>query len=332
MMLAMNRLGYDAMAVGNHEYNFGLKNLNAGPRYGEVSVALREYRRRRAALRALHREDGRRREGRGDRDHDAGRVRTWEKPENLGTYRFASPIDAVRKKRSRNCARTSIPTSSWSPRIPASGPRNRDENVVEELAAASPGDRRHRVRPHPSRTGGARRSASVLVVQPKNWGISLARLDFTLERQGSERWTVDGEEKPPDPGHRPRPQPRRTFSRSREPYHELAERYLNTPGGDIAAEQIRRARPRRRHRRWSTPSSRCSSFTPRRTSRSRRSSTRPCAMPKGQVTVRQIAALYPYDNELYAIEGDGQNGEGRAGKRRALLSFLLRARAAANRR
>ena len=29
MILAMNRLGYDAMTVGNHEYNFGLKNLNA---------------------------------------------------------------------------------------------------------------------------------------------------------------------------------------------------------------------------------------------------------------------------------------------------------------
>src|SRR5205085_4432001 len=28
MMLAMNHLGYDMMTVGNHEFNFGLKNLN----------------------------------------------------------------------------------------------------------------------------------------------------------------------------------------------------------------------------------------------------------------------------------------------------------------
>src|ERR1700692_3117037 len=27
MMLAMNDIGYDAMVVGNHEFNFGLKNL-----------------------------------------------------------------------------------------------------------------------------------------------------------------------------------------------------------------------------------------------------------------------------------------------------------------
>ena len=29
-------------------------------------------------------------------------------------------------------------------------------------------------------------------------------------------------------------------------------------------------------------------------------------VPKGPVTVRQIAALYPYDNELYVIEGTGK--------------------------
>ena len=29
-------------------------------------------------------------------------------------------------------------------------------------------------------------------------------------------------------------------------------------------------------------------------------------IPRGEVTVRQIAALYPYDNELFAIEGTGK--------------------------
>ncbi len=29
-------------------------------------------------------------------------------------------------------------------------------------------------------------------------------------------------------------------------------------------------------------------------------------IPQGQATVRQIAALYPYDNELYVVEGDGK--------------------------
>jgi 2',3'-cyclic-nucleotide 2'-phosphodiesterase/3'-nucleotidase len=29
-------------------------------------------------------------------------------------------------------------------------------------------------------------------------------------------------------------------------------------------------------------------------------------IPKGRITIRQIAALYPYDNELFAIEGNGR--------------------------
>ncbi len=40
MMLAMNALAYDAMAVGNHEYNFGLKVLDKARKRSEVSLAL----------------------------------------------------------------------------------------------------------------------------------------------------------------------------------------------------------------------------------------------------------------------------------------------------
>ena len=36
---------------------------------------------------------------------------------------------------------------------------------------------------HSHRELEGRSIGKVLVVQPKNWGISLARLDFTLERQ-----------------------------------------------------------------------------------------------------------------------------------------------------
>ena len=74
MMLAMNRLGYDAMAVGNHEFNFGLKNLDRARSRGRKFPWLSANHRPAAtrALRSLHGEDGRRRQGRGDRDHHAG--------------------------------------------------------------------------------------------------------------------------------------------------------------------------------------------------------------------------------------------------------------------
>ena len=43
MMLAMNALGYDAMVVGNHEFNFGLEESRPGPRGGALPVALGQY-------------------------------------------------------------------------------------------------------------------------------------------------------------------------------------------------------------------------------------------------------------------------------------------------
>ena len=43
MMLAMNAIGYDAMVVGNHEFNFGLKNLVEGAVGSAISLDFVEY-------------------------------------------------------------------------------------------------------------------------------------------------------------------------------------------------------------------------------------------------------------------------------------------------
>ena len=43
MMLAMNALHYDSMAVGNHEYNFGLKGVGEGPQRSKVPLAVGEH-------------------------------------------------------------------------------------------------------------------------------------------------------------------------------------------------------------------------------------------------------------------------------------------------
>ena len=100
MMRAMNLLGYDAMTVGNHEYNAGLANLDQGARRRKLSLALRQYHgrrsRRRTRVRALHRQDRRRRQGGRHRHHHTRRSPSGSKPENLGAYRFTSPVDAVR--------------------------------------------------------------------------------------------------------------------------------------------------------------------------------------------------------------------------------------------
>src|ERR1051326_6351998 len=100
MMLAMNKLGYQAMAVGNHEYNFGLANLEKARSdahfpwlSANTSVATGGHERPFAPY--LVQVVG------GVKVAVIGittpAVPTWEKPENLGSYRFESPAEAVKK-------------------------------------------------------------------------------------------------------------------------------------------------------------------------------------------------------------------------------------------
>src|SRR5260370_1185033 len=99
MMLAMNLLGYDAMTVGNHEYNAGLPNLakaRADAKFPWLSANTT------LASRGA------------EREFTPYIVKTiagvkvavigittpcipvWARAENLGAYRFTSPIAAVR--------------------------------------------------------------------------------------------------------------------------------------------------------------------------------------------------------------------------------------------
>ena len=112
MMLAMNLLGYDAMAVGNHEYNFGLKNLdkarsdarfpwlsaNTGVAPGGKEQHFDSYVVKTVA---------------GVKVAIIGittpAIPTWEKPENIGAYRFLPPVDAL-NARGGPATRASIPT------------------------------------------------------------------------------------------------------------------------------------------------------------------------------------------------------------------------------
>jgi len=134
--------------------------------------------------------------------------------------------------------------------------------------------------------------------------MSLARIDFVLES------TADGGWKLAEKRSRLLPVTANTAAdpgilKIAKPYQELTERYLNTPVAESTADldgglgrvedtalvdavhavQMRYA---------AADVSFASLFNPR------------VHVPKGPVTVRQIAALYIYDNELYAIEGTGK--------------------------
>jgi 2',3'-cyclic-nucleotide 2'-phosphodiesterase/3'-nucleotidase len=176
------------------------------------------------------------------------------------------------------------------------------ENIVAEVAAVPGIDAIFFGHSHRELAG--TRIGSVLAVQPKNWGISLGRIDFSLERRPDGGWSVADKTsrlipvKPDTPADA-------EILRMCRPYQVMAERYLDTPVaespramdgslGRVEDDPLVDAIQQVQLYYTKADVSFTAMFNPR------------VRVPKGPVTVRQIAALYVYDNELYAIEGTGR--------------------------
>jgi 2',3'-cyclic-nucleotide 2'-phosphodiesterase/3'-nucleotidase len=312
MMLAMNAVGYDAMVVGNHEFNYGLANLSAArqaARFPWLSAntqtgagvpAFAPYVVKTVA---------------GVKVAVIGvttaAVPQWEKPEQIAGFSWSTPEEGVRRALDRLDAETPdlviVAAHGGLDRDPATGAGrpgemagdNRVWQIAEQfprLAAVIYG--------HTHQRQPGLRVGTVLLVQPRNWAMDVARLDFTLQREGAGPWTlVDGTsrllpvtaETPADP---------EVLALGR-PYHEAAERYLEQPVAQSASE-LSGARGRfedsalvdaihavQLHYAQAQVSF-SALFHPQ------------VRILKGAVTVRELAALYVYDNELYAVEGTGR--------------------------
>jgi 2',3'-cyclic-nucleotide 2'-phosphodiesterase / 3'-nucleotidase len=145
---------------------------------------------------------------------------------------------------------------------------------------------------------------NVLLLQPKNWGIALGRMDFTLSREGPGGWKILSKTSraipvTADVAVDPK------VAAIAKPYHELAERYLKTVVAESpVAMDTRLSRVEdtalidaiQKVQLFYTKAdvSFAASFNPR------------VSVPAGPVEVRQIAALYLYDNELWTIQGTGK--------------------------
>ncbi len=312
MMLAMNQLGYDSMTVGNHEYNYGLKNLSRArseARFPWLSANTTV--------------------AKGGKDEpfapylvkSVGGVKVaivgittpavpiWEKPENLGSYRFQPAVESLRKAVSELRAKEHPDVivvaahSGMGRNLETNVAESTDEDVVYEMAKGVP-EVDAIVFGHSHREMEGRLIGPVLVVQPKNWGISLARLDFTLGPKPGGGWILAGKKAHLIPVTAETAAAPDILEIAR-PYHELAERHLDEPVatspreldsalGRVEDTPVVDAVQRVELFYSKADVSFASVFNP---------SVR---VPKGRVTVRQIAALYPYDNELYVIEGDGK--------------------------
>jgi 2',3'-cyclic-nucleotide 2'-phosphodiesterase/3'-nucleotidase len=312
MMRAMNLLGYDAMTLGNHEFNAGLANLGRArqdARFPWISAN------------TTVAPGGAERAFAGYIVKTVGGVKVavigittplipmWERAENLGAYRFAPPIEAVRGavarlRREERPDVIVVAAHSGLGRNPQTGvPEEPAENVVYQLAEQVP-DLDAIVFGHSHQQLEGRLVGNVLLVQPKNGGASLGRIDFTLQRRPAGGWMLVSKRSrliPVTAQTAPAPD----LMAMAKPYEAAAERYLDTPVA-VSAREISAARGREEDTAVVDLVQRVQLFYSKADVSFTALFNPEVRIPQGQVTVRQIAALYPYDNELLAIEGTGR--------------------------
>jgi 2',3'-cyclic-nucleotide 2'-phosphodiesterase/3'-nucleotidase len=314
MMLAMNELRYDAMVVGNHEFNFGLKNLieaRAQAQFPWISANIRVE--AGAAVKPFASYFVKTIAGVkiGVVGITTPLIPQWEPEEHYHGLRFEPAVEASRRAlaelRSREhpdivliAAHSGLDRDLGENKAPTDDP---NEHSVYEIATQVPGIDAI-VFGHTHRQLAGASIGSVLLLQPKNWGMSLGRMDFTLSRNAGGAWKILSKTSRVIPVTAATPADAKIMDIA-QPYHELAERYLNTPVTEAAvALDTRSSRVEdtalidavQQVQLFYTKAdvSFASSFNVRVT------------VPKGPVTVRQIAALYLYDNELWVIEGTGK--------------------------
>jgi 2',3'-cyclic-nucleotide 2'-phosphodiesterase/3'-nucleotidase len=312
VIAAMDALHYDAVAVGNHEFNFGLNVLrkahreanfpwlaanlrdtyNSGPEYFPPYVI---------------------------KDVDGVRVAIvgfvtpavphWEIPAHYRGYQFESIVETARRivpELRRKADLVVAIVHSGLDRDPKTGREYNEiypsENVAWELAEQVPQidvlfyGHTHLEMPELFVHG-------VLMAQAKNWGESLAEADVTMHRDGSGRWHVTDKHShlipvtgavPPDP----------TIERIDAPYHAEVERYLDTSiakidrplsgaTGRVDDNALVDLIHRVQMADGKADVSLATMFMPT------------TSWPPGRVTVREVFALYPYENWLYTVEMTG---------------------------
>lgn len=316
MMLAMNTIGYDVMTVGNHEWNLGLKNLNAARSQAKFPWLAANISNTTGST---------------EKPFAAYFVKTvagvkiavvgittpgepvWETPEHYAGYAFQPGKEAA----ARAVAEVRLKEHPDVVIIAAHAGLDRDaktgvltpfdnlpgENMVYQIATEVPGIDAIIFGHTHSELAGATVN-NVLLMQPRNWGMSLGELDLKLEDTPDGHWHLSSKtsrvipvtaETPPD----------EAIIRIGKPYHEAAERHLNAPVGESPVEMngalarvqdspmIDMVHQVQLHYAQADVSF-ASIFNAG------------LRIRKGPVTVREIAGLYLYDNTLFAIEGDGK--------------------------
>ena len=313
MMLAMNALGYDAMTVGNHEYNFGLGVLEKARREAQFPwLSANTYNK---GTKQTHYPPYVVKEIAGVRIAVLGLttpgIPNWENEPNYAGLEFRDPLSEAKKwvpllRRKERADVVVIAMHMGLEQDLRTGEINpgqvANENRAVAIAKQVPGvdlifmGHTHRDVPSVVING-------VQLIQANYWGRQLARVDLYLENAGP-RWRIFAraartiavdDRVVPDP----------EILKLAEPYNRETQAWLSRAIGDSAAElTAEEARfsdtaildliQRVQLEAGNADVSMAAVFNPN------------ARIAKGRVTVRDIAGLYVYENTLVVLEVTGQ--------------------------
>lgn len=320
MMLAMNALRYDAMTVGNHEYNFGLNVLGKARREANFPwLSANTYKKetdQTAYAPYLVKEVN------GVRVGILGLttpgIPNWENAENYAGLEFRETVSEARKwvKVLREKERADVVVIAMHMGLEkdlrtgkVDPGQVKNENAAVAIAEQVPGvdvilmGHTHREVPGVYING-------VLLTQADKWARRVARVDVYLERETVSadasvgRWRVVAKSARTIPVDE-RVKPDEEISKLVAPYDRETQAWLGRVIGESSAELTARdARfrdtaildliQRVQLEAGKADVSMAASFNPQ------------ARIPQGTVTVRDIAGLYEYENTLAVLEVTGQ--------------------------
>ncbi|HVG29327.1 MAG TPA: bifunctional UDP-sugar hydrolase/5'-nucleotidase [Pyrinomonadaceae bacterium] len=314
MMLSMNALRFDAMAVGNHEYNFGLGVLAKAR--GEAHFPWLSANTYKAGTDETYYQPYVVKELNGVRVGVLGLttagVPSWENRENYAGIEFRAPVAEARKwvEVLRGKERADLVVVAMHMGLeedlrtgevtPGQAPHeNEAVAVARQVKGIDLILMGHTHREVPDITvGGA------LLTQANAWGRHVARADVYLERDERGRWRVAAKQA------RTVPVTERTevdaeIARIAEPYDREAQgwlaRVIGESPAELSAEQasfrdtaILDLIQRVQMEVGKADVSMVANFNPR------------ARLPRGAVSVRDIAGLYIYENTLVVLEVTGR--------------------------
>ncbi len=314
MMLAMNALKYDSMTVGNHEYNFGLQVLNKAR--GEAKFPSLSANTYDAGTANTHYKPYLVKEVQGVRIGILGLttpgIPNWENKPNYEGLEFHETVSEAKKwvpilrdKEKVDVVviamhmgieedlRTGIPSPSQVP----------NENAAIAIARQVPGVDVI-LMGHTHRPINDVMVNGVLLSQANRWASHVARVDLYLERSSAERWNLIGkssaiipvtEKTEIDP----------EIAKLGEPYDKETQAWLGRAIGESTEELT--SRGCRFHDTAIIDLIQRVQLEAGKADVSLAACFNPSArIPKGSVTVRDIAGLYEYENTLVTLELTGQ--------------------------